>query len=96
MPPKATFMKSIKIAIILSEQLEGTRHLTMGQDSFETFLGNPDKSMQFLQSFHQYLVKQVCNAIQFITFLFFDLRGREREMEGGRREKEGGGNRERD
>ena len=47
MLPKATFRQSVKMAIMLSEpKLEGTYHLTMGQDIFEiqVILENLDKS----------------------------------------------------
>lgn len=48
MLPKATFVQSVKMAIMLSEpKLEGTCHLTMGQDisEIQVILGNLDESV---------------------------------------------------
>lgn len=63
MLPKATFMQSVKMAVMLSEpKLEGTYHLTMGQDILEiqVILENLDKSAISVK--HLLLVKWVCKC----------------------------------
>ena len=63
MLPKATFTQSVKMAFMLSEpKLDGTCHLTMGQDisEIQVILGNLDKSAISAKLLR--LVKWVCKC----------------------------------